>query len=57
MDNATQWKDIMKDSMYAVIILLIMERLMLTRHGGWLEGASHCARASPVAPSSDACRA
>jgi hypothetical protein len=57
MDNATQWKDIMKDSMYAVIILLIMERLMLTRHGGWLEGAWRCTRASPVAPSSDACRA
>ncbi len=35
MDNATQWKDILIETLKGLLILAILERLMLTRHGGW----------------------
>ena len=37
MDNATQWKDIAKEAIRGIIILAILERLMLTPHGSWLD--------------------
>jgi hypothetical protein len=37
MDNATQWQDIAKEAIRGIIILAILERLMLTRHGSWLD--------------------
>ena len=37
MGQATQWQDILKEVLKGLIILAILERMQLTRHGSWLE--------------------
>ena len=37
MGQATQWQDILEEVLKGLIILAILERLQLTRHGEWLE--------------------
>ena len=37
MGQATQWQDILEEVLKGLIILAILERLQLTRHGSWLE--------------------
>ena len=37
MNAATEWKDIAVEAVKATIILIIMERLFLTRNSAWLE--------------------
>lgn len=37
MNAATEWKDIVQETIKAAIILAILERLCLTRNASWLE--------------------
>ena len=37
MNAATEWKDIVVEAVKATIILIILERLFLTRNSAWLE--------------------
>ena len=37
MGQATQWQDILEEVLKGLIILAILERLQMTRHGSWLE--------------------
>ena len=37
MGQASEWQDIMQEVLKGLIILAILERLQLTRHGDWLE--------------------
>ena len=37
MGQASQWQDILEEVLKGLIILAILERLQLTRHGEWLE--------------------
>ena len=37
MNAATEWKDIVHEAAKGMVILVIMETLMLTRHSSWLE--------------------
>jgi hypothetical protein len=37
MNAATEWRDILKETCKSVVILIILERIFLTRHDTWLE--------------------
>ena len=37
MNAATEWKDIVVEAVKATVILIILERLFLTRNSSWLE--------------------
>ena len=37
MSQASQWKDIFEEVIKGLIILAVLERLQVTRHGEWLE--------------------
>ena len=37
LGQASQWQDILQEVLKGLIILAILERLQLTRHGEWLE--------------------
>jgi hypothetical protein len=40
INQATEWQDIAKEALKAVIIMAILERVFLSPHLSWLEGAS-----------------
>jgi hypothetical protein len=37
MNAATEWRDILKETCKSLVILIILERIFLTRHDTWLE--------------------
>jgi hypothetical protein len=37
MNAATEWRDILKETCKSLVILVILERIFLTRHDTWLE--------------------
>jgi hypothetical protein len=37
MNAATEWRNILKEASKSLLILIILERIFLTRHDSWLE--------------------
>ena len=49
MNVASEWKDVLTESVKGAIILAILERLYVTRSASWFE--DHIGASSPVATS------
>jgi hypothetical protein len=44
MNAATEWRDILKETCKSLVVLVILERIFLTRHDTWLEVCATDAR-------------
>jgi hypothetical protein len=40
---ATEWRDILQEAAKSVLVLVVLERVFLTRHDSWLEEARRSA--------------